>query len=367
MKRFIFILITLIAFCNLISYAQNNWKSGIIVNHQSDSLAGYIRVPNNETKTAIFFSTDADGSNPKVLDTDTLHAFEQGNEHYLSVAVKGQPTQFLKAIVVGYASLFTKKSSQNENIYYFKKENQPAQQFDKVHPWNFLTAFFYDCEDFRINRNKSLYTRNDLIDLTLKYNQCTNPNQTISLKENQKILIIEKGIKVGYAVNYFFARTRAERVYTGRNDFIGGIYLNFDFGGPLSFQPELLWAPKYAEANRTVNLNRETTIYDLQLLQLPLLARYTVNREGTIRPYVYAGPYLYLPIKMEKTTIGYESLRDINPQYLAIIAGLGSTVKIKNHFSLDLELRYDNTFLSEGVDEIYLSFNSFQFLISIGL
>ena len=369
-----YILFSLILICIIpVKLKGQSFRDGqIIIN--SDTIDGLIKKSNlQKYRDQVLFKRNPDDA-PVKLSPDSIDGFIISKAYYRSTYLENNTMpQFLKLLVDGYASLLTTENSQQQDVYYFQKNDQPAKMYDKLHPWNFLTGFFYDCSEIRLNSNKRTYTKNELINLTMDYNRCVYPERSAQVIQSAKdVFNFSKGIKIGYSFNNFRTNQTTARNYVAENSIAGGIFLNLSYGGKLSFQPELLYIKRTASAARPISTLTEIMNYEVEIIQLPLLAKYTLAK-GKFSPYLYAGPYIYIPLKLNgekirrtETRVVSTSELDLNYQVISLMAGLGLKVDFGN-FDGYVDLRYDNNILSEGFNLTHLGFSSYQIFIGIGI
>jgi|AntRauTorcE11897_2_1112592.scaffolds.fasta_scaffold36344_1 opacity protein-like surface antigen len=69
-----------------------------------------------------------------------------------------------------------------------------------------------------------------------------------------------------------------------RTGLLVGAYANFGMDGAISIQPEVLYSAKGASFG-----DNETK---LDYVEIPILAKYTIDTDGSLAPHFYAGPYV---------------------------------------------------------------------------
>jgi hypothetical protein len=103
---------------------------------------------------------------------------------------------------------------------------------------------------------------------------------------------MEFGVKGGLSLAEFSGGDNAfDEAEGSRKGLVAGAFLAFPLGGPLSLQPEALFAQKGSAYDFP---DLDTTV-KLDYVEVPLLlkARFGVG----VRPYVFAGPYVGLRLK----------------------------------------------------------------------
>lgn len=96
---------------------------------------------------------------------------------------------------------------------------------------------------------------------------------------------------VGVIAGAAFSSLRGIDGLDSRTGLIGGLSLVLPSRGLLTLQPELLFSSKGAKGSTT-----SATGLQLDYVEVPVLLRLTLAREGTVHPHLYAGPYLGLEI-----------------------------------------------------------------------
>lgn len=75
-----------------------------------------------------------------------------------------------------------------------------------------------------------------------------------------------------------------------RTAFTGGGFFRLGITNMLSIQPELMYSPKGAEAEESVNGADFTTAIELDYIEVPVLVRADVASGAMLAPYIYGGP-----------------------------------------------------------------------------
>lgn len=122
---------------------------------------------------------------------------------------------------------------------------------------------------------------------------------------------------------------------------VGGVYFNMGLG-PLSFQPEIL----YARMGMKYSFEGATIEYQTNYIQVPLLLKVSVIPAGPIRPVVYAGGYgsYLLSAKGVMTSEEGSDSGDLDDMYqkydYGLVGGAGVEFKLPG-VKLSLEGRYN--------------------------
>lgn len=105
--------------------------------------------------------------------------------------------------------------------------------------------------------------------------------------------ISKKGIKVGLNYsNIIFEYAE----FDNRTGLIAGVFFTYQLNNNISFQPELLFSMKGFKSiqqgsDMSGNIKSYESIYELNYLELPILASYNVSVYKAIKSSVFIGPY----------------------------------------------------------------------------
>jgi hypothetical protein len=112
---------------------------------------------------------------------------------------------------------------------------------------------------------------------------------------------VNSGIKAG--VNFAsFGGEDADRFFQGADEqfrtgvTIGG-FVRVDPAGPFALQTELLYTQKGAKLEETVFGETTTTIYKIDYIEVPLLAKVQIPVTGPLTPNFFAGPAVGVPVR----------------------------------------------------------------------
>lgn len=131
--------------------------------------------------------------------------------------------------------------------------------------------------------------------------------------------------------------------------FTGGIYAEFPLSSYISIQPEVLYSQKSTEeSDEFFDGNNQTTF---SYLEVPVLLRLNIPLEGSVSPFITAGPYVgyLLDAKDEfngETEDISEYIEDLNYGFM-----IGGGIQFGN-FSLDV--RYDIGLANIFKDELFM-------------
>lgn len=150
---------------------------------------------------------------------------------------------------------------------------------------------------------------------------------------------------------------------------VGGVYFNMGLG-PLSFQPEIL----YARMGMKYSFEGATIEYQTNYIQVPLLLKVSVIPAGPIRPVVYAGGYgsYLLSAKGVMTSEEGSDSGDLDEMYkkfdYGLVGGAGIEFKLPG-VKLSLEGRYNlglANVLKEAEGDVSLKNRSIMVLMGVG-
>lgn len=151
------------------------------------------------------------------------------------------------------------------------------------------------------------------------------------------------GIKGGLSLSKYSYSAAEPMPFAMQNltGLVGGVYFNMGLG-PLSFQPEVL----YARMGMKYSFEGATIEYQTDYIQVPLLFKVSVIPAGPIRPVVYAGGYgsYLLNAKGVMTSEEGSDSGDLDEMYqkydYGLVGGAGVEFKLPG-IKLSLEGRYN--------------------------
>lgn len=139
-----------------------------------------------------------------------------------------------------------------------------------------------------------------------------------------------------------------------REDFSGGIFLNYRFNGRWALQPEFIFNKKGADLEPGLTGENGMARYEFGYLNIPVLAKLYIPVGSLLSPNLYAGPEIGLKVYGESNNSDIDGELKDNEFGLAFGAGLdinvGSspenllrTVGLDVRYSLGLTNVFDNT------------------------
>ncbi len=207
--------------------AQTNYKPGRISNLQGEIIEGYITYQfNRQSPKQIYFKKSLEAT-PKLYQPKDLKGFSVEESYYTSAIVEVEEssrllksldsdkklnitidTVFLETVIEGKTGnglyLYTGKNinfyiSKDENYEllqykeYFKNNETSTTEF-KGYIWQLLT-YLEDCEDIRLELNKTTYRSKSLKKLFKHYYDCTDKELDFEKKPTKKTFNV--GLVVG--------------------------------------------------------------------------------------------------------------------------------------------------------------------------
>lgn len=160
----------------------------------------------------------------------------------------------------------------------------------------------------------------------------------------------------------------------------------FNFGGffsirlhdAISFQPEVCYAQKGAEYSVNFLGIQGEAVMKLDYLEIPLLVKYTLGKQGKITPSLFAGPFLGFKMSSTlKTTVTAqgvteseeEDLEDVKSTNFGLVFG-GELTYNMGSFVLFFDVRYSlglsNIVDTDEADPGTVKVHAFTIMIGIG-
>ena len=144
----------------------------------------------------------------------------------------------------------------------------------------------------------------------------------------------------------------------------GGLFLTYSIIDNFGITTKLLYNERGAEFS---SLNTKQT---LQYIEIPVIGRFFLNREGNVRPNIFFGPsFAFLAGAKNKIGGDVEKIdsykNSFNTFDFGLTGGLGCSFRIRNetYFVLDGRYTHGISDISKDNDDI----NNKSFLISAGL
>lgn len=122
---------------------------------------------------------------------------------------------------------------------------------------------------------------------------------------------LEPGVRAGLNVSDFRGYLSEAGGFEPRTGFVGGGYLAIWFGGAFALQPEVLYSQKggnsVSDARDATSqlLGEYMTHWNLEYLEIPVLARVRLGSAGGIDPFLIAGPSLGINLSATMEVSGW--------------------------------------------------------------
>ncbi|MCC6770625.1 MAG: PorT family protein [Gemmatimonadaceae bacterium] len=129
--------------------------------------------------------------------------------------------------------------------------------------------------------------------------------------------------QVGVLLGATYSTLRGVDGLDGRTGLVGGLSILFPSEGFLAFQTEALLVNKGAKAS-----TGDPEGLRLSYVEVPLMARLTLNRGGTMHPHLYAGPYLGFEVdcSVKGTAAACDDIPGVNTHSVDVGGLLGGGV-----------------------------------------
>lgn len=379
LKKFIFLLLTLIPLCSI---AQKDWREGFIVTLANDTLRGLADYKENNS---IFRSVKF-----KKTGTETLVEYSpkeisaygfKGNRNFVSLEIPADSgkTQlvFSEILVKGLVSLYKFEKTYYINkdkgsLYELKNTKQTVWQGDRKYivslneHISILTMLMNDCASLKAIKNGRVdYKQKALTELSLDYNSCKGEP---SIEFTNDIPFFNFSLSLAGGVS--FSKLKSELSFPDYYYWLGsfetsispeaGMLLDISFprmSERFSFNTGIL-ATKHSYKSLTKRLlsdyeERNYTTFALTQLNIPFAIKYTFP-ERFLTPYVFGGASLTVNRKTSaswrKETRYLDDDVDItetqplvffHESQGALLFGLGGTIKLYKKTKIFLEVRYE--------------------------
>jgi len=142
-----------------------------------------------------------------------------------------------------------------------------------------------------------------------------------------------------------FSKFGRDAEYSGfRAGFVGGAGLTYSTNSWFAFTGKLL----YHQKGNSYDINGLNSQFRVDYIEIPLLARFFLNKEGRFRPNLYIGPtFSYLVDHDFSTQFKYVTtpdgarLSDFRTFDFGVAGGIGFNYRIKDDFRILLDARYN--------------------------
>jgi opacity protein-like surface antigen len=393
------------------SYAQRNYVPGGIITLQHDSLQGLI--DNRDwriTPEVITFKTSAESKEQVFKPTEILGFWVSTSEEYYvsrmlkmditlqsidnlsrdSRRVYQEDTVFLSRIISGVYNLYEYTDKNDRKHYIFDGQDKPAEDLQMLRksyessegikgiqelPYfrQQLYVLFQQCEEVAKRTSKLSYRKNDLLDIFVRYNNCRNPGETISVKKKEKTKV-GLGLMAGISANSYNIKGlyNVEGTYSNSINPLFGVAVSLPFARSreqFSLNGELFYK---AIKTSTIVVGRPGYYryepeFQFSYVQLNIMARYSYPSK-LIRPYITGGMGNALAISV-KNQVKMTTAEGREPTYKtaidgprvyeqSLLLGLGVNTKV-----WEGEVRYTSSNGFSPFPALSTRVNSWQFIV----
>ncbi|MBG9376338.1 outer membrane beta-barrel protein [Panacibacter sp. DH6] len=336
---------------SVVSYSQNNDKTGYIVKTSGDTLRGFL----NAVELKLLNNTISFGASAGNLTTYTSaeiksFGYDGGNSFekvsYTNTVDASEVTRFAKMLSTGYYSLLTFWSKDIKYFIIKKPDNTYRLLMDderlttgfvneKGNFQNELLFLSQACSELRPALERLNYSEKDLIGYVSKLNNCAAPSQAnnIVLKKEQSqfnIFAYAGGITLGSKGHEYTARVlgKLSAPSIDKN-------LSLNFG--INYMAQRKVSTEKVSINGYPAFKTQTA--ERSVLSVPLTVQYYLTK-GFIKPYIDAGLSIdYLQRNGELDGAG--KIINENKAGLAFTAAFGIDCYITNRLFIRADYRYE--------------------------
>ncbi|KAA9327140.1 PorT family protein [Hymenobacter busanensis] len=370
--------------------------TGYVVTAAGDTIRGVVSQKAAEARAQQVRLTPANGPTTTYAAAE-LRSYSATRQDLLLSKSVGPKAQFVKPLVLGYASLYTGVNPAGDLRFYLQapdstglQELTPGQVQLQLHRTlgGCPSLHFGDDEAMR----RYPHTARGLTRAVLEYNSCRRPGQPSRQPRVTSGWRASYGLKAGPNVTGLFFSYYQGLYYSQIFDdfhlkstrpglgFQAGPYANIAFRNHASVQVELQYSIVRASSpvrgvytGTTLYTATEEGTYRLTQLYLPVLARYTFGT-GQCRPFINVGPSFAAGLSHSTVLTYRRSDRpgtETLPVYLpgsstlGIAAGLGLVWARSTGALLALEARHDEGIIGFGTS-LYTRVRTVRLDLSLG-
>jgi hypothetical protein len=293
MQKFVSCLAILCIFF-ITTYAQQNFEPGYILEHNRDTVKGYIETTMEyELTLAVRFKTD-NNSAVREFGPSELAGFGIGKAVYENVGFqntlnKTQVSAFVKKLVTGEYDLFSYTTA-DRKFYLLRKDTTQYFVYDKVtrasgevvEEGNYLNILHFisvSCNKISGIYDRVSFNDKDMTSFVLKVDNCLSSGKATSFYEKPKIQMQPFIFVGGFPVS-------------GKNQFTASFTLRFitpRIDKKSSINIGLFYSNTLVETSeRADNYELYTLSTHTQVYSLPATFQYNFTT-GLVQPYFYAG------------------------------------------------------------------------------
>ncbi len=153
------------------------------------------------------------------------------------------------------------------------------------------------------------------------------------------------GVKLGLNISEFRGSDIAGlgELLDWKAGFCGGVFMSYDVNEWFTLQPEILYSMK----GMKLGFMDESATVSLDYIDIPILATVKIPVEGTLRPFIYAGPVFGINVRSEASSTLSEDedseldLSDYTNGFeFSLALGLGLNIGIAGR-EMILDFRYE--------------------------
>ena len=331
--------------CRLI--AQQNFDPGYIINHNRDTVKGFIKAAVEENlNSTVQFKKDLNGELKTYRPAD-LYGFGIVQEKYRSIPFHNSSkanemdTVFAKQLVSGEYNLFTYMKSahrffllQRDTTVYLLYDAvfRSSGETDQVANYqNYLNFISISCDKMKNQYANVGFDEKSMADFVQQTNYCNSGTSSVSYYQKQKMTITPLVFVGGLPLSGQNSQITANftlRLTLPHVDKKASINIGLNYSNTTRIMP-------YAESLNTIYqyYTRE------QITSIPFTVQYNVT-STRVQPYFYLG-FSYAYITKTNLATGYWVQPDEKYYGFTLVAGLGIEARIVSGLYAKVDWRYE--------------------------
>lgn len=313
-------------------------------------------------------------SSVEILSTEDVEEFFIEPSFYFSrveYSIDGRSTQlFLRKLVDGKSKLY-EYSQGNKISYIITKESGESLQISRDNEKSQdnridnkyigqLKSFFKDCNDFAHVKTIK-WSKKDLSNRVIKYNDCIYPNTTSTYLGQGRRLQFKPGLMAGIRmINVNISDLQPpKRAYDQNiNTYQVGVVLSIQRQRRLAAQIGILYSQYKTDVVQEFSLTNILINHQLGTIEIPILFKYNLSGKK-LTPYVFIGGRTGVFLGGESSEIeefnGAQSAPKIHSlQYnrmFGLDIGLGLSLRLPNQHEGAIEINYNRLGIILEADE----------------
>jgi hypothetical protein len=338
----------LLMFClfHLTLIAQPHFDPGYIINHNRDTIKGFIRAAaEGDLNSSIRFKKEIDGDLKEYNPADLL-GFGIDQEIYRSIRFRNtiegnrKDTVFVRQLVAGEYNLFTYLKStrryfllqKDTSLYLLYDESfRSSGEVEQVSNYqNYLNFISVPCDKLKNKYTQIGYDEKSISDFVLATNNCNSAGSSTSFYQKQKMIVTP-------------------------TVFVGGLPLGQESQLTANFILQFTFPHVDRQASLNIGLNYSNTTYMMayskslntnyqyytreQITSIPFTVQYNVT-QSRVQPYFYFG-FSYAHITKDNLASGYWVQPNENYYGFSVVAGLGIEARIVSGLYARADWRYE--------------------------